>query len=220
MPKAKIAPSLLSGDFADLANECKRMTELGADYLHMDVMDGHFVPNLTLGAPIIKSLRKHTDAFLDCHLMVSEPEKWVNDFAKAGASMYTFHVEATEDAASLIKRIKSLGMLAGIALKPATSVDVVLPFAADVDQVLVMTVEPGFGGQLFMPHCMPKVRALREQFPNLDIQVDGGLGLDTIEQATSAGANVIVAGSSIFSAADPKLVIDGLRKSVETYSAS
>ncbi|TPX72275.1 ribulose-phosphate 3-epimerase [Spizellomyces sp. 'palustris'] len=236
-PQPKIAPSMLSSDFAQLAAEAKRMIDYGADYLHMDVMDGHFVPNLTMGAPIIKCLRKHTDAFLDCHLMVSNPEKWVDDFAKAGASLYCFHIEATgqyglvrnvvdlkspiiyhglpvDDASGLIDKIHAAGMKAGLAVKPKTKVDVVFPLAEKLDQVLIMTVEPGFGGQKFMEDCVEKVRILRNKYPELDIEVDGGLGPDTIDKATSAGANVIVAGTAIFGAPSPKDVIAVLRDSV------
>ncbi|RKO99754.1 hypothetical protein CXG81DRAFT_27492 [Caulochytrium protostelioides] len=217
MPTPKISPSMLSSDFAQLGAEAARICSCGADALHMDVMDGHFVPNITLGAPIIKSLRHHTGAFLDCHMMVSDPEKWVDDFAEAGANLYCFHLEATRDAAALIQQIKATGMKAGVAIKPKTPVDAVLPYAALADMVLVMTVEPGFGGQKFMPECLPKVRVLRERYPDLDIQVDGGLALDTVDAATEAGANIIVAGTAVFKADDPKHVIETLRDSVKKH---
>eukprot|EP00163_Fabomonas_tropica_P002496 TRINITY_DN1190_c0_g1_i2.p1 TRINITY_DN1190_c0_g1~~TRINITY_DN1190_c0_g1_i2.p1 ORF type:complete len:186 (+),score=43.91 TRINITY_DN1190_c0_g1_i2:457-1014(+) len=177
-------------------------------------MDGHFVPNLTLGAPIIKCLRKHTDAFLDCHLMVSNPQQWVEDFAKAGASQFTFHIEANGDAKETIKMIKEHGMKAGIAVKPGTSVDIVIELAAELDMVLIMTVEPGFGGQSFMPEPLAKVKALRARYPELNIQVDGGLSPKTIDAAAEAGANVIVAGSAVFGAEDRAGVMQVLRDSV------
>ncbi|CAL9219287.1 unnamed protein product [Arabidopsis halleri] len=204
------------------------------NWLHMDIMklvsaalttilmvllfhlqDGHFVPNLTIGPPVIESLRKHTNAYLDCHLMVTNP------MAKAGASGFTFHVEvAKENWQQLVEKIKSAGMRPAVALKPGTPVELVYPLlcvegTTPVEMVLVMTVEPGFGGHKFMPNMMDKVRALRHKYPTLDIQVDGGLGPSTIDTAAAAGANCIVAGSSVFGAPEPGDVISLLRTSVE-----
>ncbi|XP_060667625.1 ribulose-phosphate 3-epimerase, cytoplasmic isoform isoform X1 [Ziziphus jujuba] len=180
---------------------------------------GHFVPNLTIGAPVIESLRKHTKAYLDCHLMVTNPLDYVEPLGKAGASGFTFHVEVSkENWQELIQRIKSKGMRPGVALKPGTPIEEVFPLVESenpVEMVLVMTVEPGFGGQKFMLDTMDKVRTLRKKFPALDIEVDGGLGPSTIEVAASAGANCIVAGSSVFGAAEPAQVISILRNSVE-----
>ena len=182
------------------------------------VMDGHFVPNISWGMPVIKSMRKHSTAFFDVHMMVSEPEKWVEPMKESGADQFTFHLEATSDPAALIQMIKAAGMKVGMAIKPGTSVEDCLPYADTVDLILVMTVEPGFGGQSFMENMMSKVKALRDKFAEKDIQVDGGLSPKTIDHAAKAGANSIVAGSAVFKPEPGAAVaIAMLRRSCEKY---
>ncbi|XP_074047570.1 ribulose-phosphate 3-epimerase isoform X1 [Macrotis lagotis] len=219
----KIGPSILNSDLACLGAECARMLDSGADYLHLDILEWvvsfsgsfyrHFVPNITFGHPVVESLRKRLgqDPFFDMHMMVARPEQWVKPMAVAGANQYTFHLEATENPGALIKDIRENGMKVGLAIKPGTTVEYLAPWANQIDMALVMTVEPGFGGQKFMEDMMPKVHWLRTQFPSLDIEVDGGVGPDTIHKCAEAGANMIVSGSAIMRSEDPRSVINLLR---------
>lgn len=217
----KIAPSILSADFAYLAQDCRDVLNAGADWLHVDVMDGDFVPNLSLGIPVLAGLSKAVDAFYDVHLMIRRPLEYIEAFARAGADLITFHLEADSDVEKTIEAIHAAGCKAAVSVKPATPVEEVFPYLDRLDMVLIMSVEPGFGGQKFMPQAMDKIAALRERAGDgLMIQVDGGVDANTAPLCTRAGADVLVAGSAVFGKKNRKEAILAIRSACEHGESS
>ena len=213
---AMVSPSILSADFAHLGSDCRAVLDAGAQMLHYDVMDGHFVPNISFGMPVLKSLHKALpDAFYDVHLMIDDPLTYAEPFAKAGASLITFHLECGCDTAATLARIKALGCKTGLSVKPHTSVQALFPYLDQLDLAVVMSVEPGFGGQKFMPMALDKIRALREEIDRRGlsclVEVDGGADAVTGPACVEAGADVLVAGSAVFGAADPAAAVAGLK---------
>ena len=219
MKKIKISPSILSADFSQLGAEIKKLSDAGADMIHVDVMDGHFVPNLTIGPPVIKDLRKYSSIPFDVHLMISPVHKYIEAYAQAGADIITIHPEATDELQKSINKIKELKKKVGVSLNPNTNINLIENYLDQIDLVLIMSVNPGFGGQKFMPEVLQKIRDLvnirKEQKINFDIEIDGGINFDNSKQAIEAGANILVSGTTIFKSNDGNIKknIDLLRTS-------
>lgn len=214
----KISPSILASDYANLENELKKIES--SDLIHIDVMDGHFVPNISIGAPVVAAAKRVCNVPFDVHLMITDPLDYVEDFAKAGADIICFHAESNSDIEITVNKIIELGKKPALAIKPGTDIDIVLPYLDKLAMVLVMTVEPGFGGQSFMESTMPKIEALRKINPHIDIEVDGGVNAETVKIAAKSGANVFVAGSAVFKSENPAQTIARLRANAAAVTES